>query len=99
MLDKKTKISDNGKTSQTYYNLYAEFLLFKDSAAYAAMQKWHRNLESTHSNNKLIQGVVDSFDYPISYPNGLKQTHSMEVIMTQEHSSTNKKLKYNQTHI
>ena len=69
----------------------------KTPKLYAAMQKVHPNVKSTDCNYKLIQGVADSFDYPIS-PNDLKQTKSMPIIMKQEHSSTEKRMN-NPNHI
>jgi hypothetical protein len=66
---------------------YDKFLLFKGSAAYSTMEKNDYNVKSSPDNSKLIQGVSDNFDCSISSPNGLKQTHSMAIIMTQEKTS------------
>ena len=76
------ELSQFGVTSS-----YDEFLLFKDSAAYAAMKRGYQDVKSSEENHKLIQGIADNFDCSISSPSGLKQTHSMAVIMTQEHLS------------
>ena len=73
------ELSDFGITSS-----YDEFLLFKDSAACTAREKGYQNVKSAAENEKLIQGIADNFDCHISSPNGLKQTHSMAVIVIQE---------------
>ena len=67
---------------------YDEFRLFKGSAAYAATETGQQTCLTTRGNRKLIQGISDNFDCSIASPNGLKQTHSMAIIMTQEHVST-----------
>ena len=61
---------------------YDEYLQLKGSAAFAVRQKeasWVLN-----NSKKLIQAVGDNFDAKLSTPNGLKQTHSMALILTQE---------------
>ena len=62
-----------------------EFLLFKGSEICPETDKDHKRRKSNDENNKLIQGVSDNFDCKISSQNGLSQTRSMVVIMTQEH--------------
>ena len=69
---------------------YDEFLLFKVSAACAETDKDHKQCKSNDSSNKLIQ---DNFDCKIPSQNGLKQTHSMAVIMRQEHETAEKPLR------
>ncbi|MES9884040.1 MAG: hypothetical protein ABW185_24600 [Sedimenticola sp.] len=61
---------------------YDEFKRFKASAAAAAMSNNspHKDLLS---GAHLIQSVGDNFDATICSQNGLKQTHSMALIMTQ----------------
>ena len=73
------ELSDFGITSSD-----DEFLLFEDSAACTAMEKGDQNFKTAAENEKLIQAIADNFDCNISSPNGLKQTHSMVVIVTQE---------------
>jgi hypothetical protein len=63
---------------------YDEFKLFQGSAA-AASQDLTKDLFCQGS--KIIQAVEDNFDADISSPNGLKQTHCMAIIMTQENIS------------
>ena len=77
------ELSEFGITSS-----YNEYLLFNGWAAYASMEHEFQKVRSARENHKLIQGVADNFDCSISSPNGLKQTHSKAVIMTQEHIST-----------
>ena len=63
-------------------------MLFKGSTAYAAIEHEYQKVRSTRENHKLVQSVADNFDCSISTRNGSKQTHSMAVIMAQEHIST-----------
>ena len=72
---------------------YDEFLLHKGSTACAEADKDHKRCKSNDGNNNLIQGVSDNFDCKITSQNGLKQTHSMAVIMTQEHEAVEKPLR------
>lgn len=65
---------------------YDEFTQFKASAAADAIKNG-KQICPTH-NGKLLQAVGDNFDANISSPNGLKQTHSMALIITQENQST-----------
>ena len=52
------------------------------------MKHGYQKVKSARKNHKLIQGVADNFGCSISPPNGLKQTQSMALIMTQEHILT-----------
>ena len=52
------------------------------------MEHGYQKVRSARKNHNLIQAVADNFDFSISSPNGLKQTHSMAVIMTQKDIST-----------
>ena len=61
---------------------YDEYRLFRVSVA-CAVQKRQAKF-SLHNSKKLIQAVGDNFDAKLSTPNGLKQTHSMALILTQE---------------
>ena len=54
----------------------------------AAMKHGYQKVRFARQNYKLIQGVADNFECLIPSPNGLKQTYSMGVIMTQGHTST-----------
>ena len=61
---------------------YDEYLQFKGSMANAVRKKeltWSKN-----SSGKLTQTVGDNFDAKLSTQNGLKQTHNMALILTQE---------------
>ena len=72
---------------------YDEFLLFKGSAACVETDKDHKRCKSNDGNNKLIQVVSDNFDCKMCSQNGVKQTHSVVVIMTQEHETVEKPLR------
>ena len=72
---------------------YDEFLLFKGLAAWDETDKDKKWCKSSHGNNKLIQDVSDHFDCKMSSQNELKQTHSMVVILTQEHETVEKLLR------
>ena len=66
---------------------YDEFKLFKSSCAFhSSNEKIPKQLST---NNNLIQGVGDNFDCDIHSQNGLKQTHSMALILTQQEKSEN----------
>ena len=72
---------------------YDEFLLFKGSAACVETDKDHKRCNSNDGNNKLIQVVSDNFDCKMCSQNGVKQTHSVVVIMTQVHETVEKPLR------
>ena len=57
------------------------------------LNKDQKRCKSNDGSNKLIQGVSDHFECKISSQNGLKQTHSMAVIMTLEHETVKKPLR------
>ena len=57
------------------------------------LNKDQKRCKSNDGSNKLIQGVSDHFECKISSQNGLKQTHSMAVIMTLEHETVEKPLR------
>ena len=64
---------------------YDEYRQFKDSVANAVRKNeltWSQN-----SSGKLIQTVGNNFDAKPLTQNGLKQTHSTTLIITQERSS------------
>ena len=52
------------------------------------MELEYQKVRSARENHKLMQGVADNFDWSVSSPNRLKQTHSIAVIMTMKHIST-----------
>ena len=56
----------------------------------AAGKNSQRGCTTTEDNQKLVQGISDNFDCNILSQNGLKQTHSMAVIMTQKHQTIEK---------
>ena len=72
---------------------YDEFLLFKGSTACSETDKSYKLCKSNDGNNKLIQGVSHNFDCKLSSQNGLKQTHSVALIMKQEHETVEKPLR------
>ena len=55
---------------------------FRTSAATWSAKKQSHGILSLHSNG-LIQAVDDNFDCNISSMNGLRQTHSLAVMMLQ----------------
>lgn len=61
---------------------YDELKRFRTSAAAFASTKITTRVLRHHSQG-LVQGVADNFDCVISSMNGLKQTHSLALIMTQ----------------
>ena len=61
---------------------YDELKRFRASAAASASTKITTSILRHHSQG-LVQGVADNFDCMISSMNGLKQTHSLALIMTQ----------------
>ena len=68
-------------------SFYNEYLLFRGSASYAAMEHGYQKVRSATENHKLIHGSADNFECSISSPNGLKKTHNMAVKMTEERIS------------
>ena len=64
---------------------YDEFKRFKSSAALHTSNEKIPKILSLNGN--LIQGVGDNFDCTINSQNGLKQTHSMALILTQQETS------------
>lgn len=64
---------------------YSEVLRFKASAAVAATQDVQNNLRAiTDAKHGLIQAVADNFDANISSQNGLRSTHALALLLTQE---------------
>ena len=67
---------------------YDEMLRFKASAASAAAGDVNSNLRViTDSKEGLIQAVADNYDANISSQNGLKSTHALALLLTQEKES------------
>ena len=67
---------------------YDEMLRFKASAASAAAGDVNSNLRAiTDSKEGLIQAVADNYDANISSQNGLKSTHALALLLTQEKES------------
>ena len=67
---------------------YDEMLRFKASAASAAAGDVNSNLRAiTDSKEGLIQAVADNYDANISSQNGLKSTHDLALLLTQEKES------------
>ena len=67
---------------------YSEVLRFKASAATAAAQDVHSNLRViTDAKHGLIQAVADNFDANISSQNGLRSTHALVLLLTQENKT------------
>lgn len=60
---------------------------------FAETDKDHKRWNSNNGNNKLIQHFSDNFDCKISSQNILKQSHSMAVVMAQEHETVRKPLR------
>jgi len=61
---------------------YDEYLRFRSSAAVHASQFAKTSIFSNHTAG-LVQAVADNFDCNISSMNGLKQTHSLALMMLQ----------------
>ena len=67
---------------------YSEVLRFKASAATAAAQDVHSNLRAiTDAKHGLIQAVADNFDAKVSSQNGLRSTHALALLLTQENKT------------
>lgn len=67
---------------------YDELNRFKSSAAVTAGGNCKSNLRAiTDSGGGLIQAVADNFDANISSQNGLKSTHALALLLTQQQSS------------
>ena len=67
---------------------YDEMQRFKASAASAAAGDVNSNLRDiTDSKEGLIQAVADNYDANISSQNGLKSTHDLALLLTQEKES------------
>ena len=65
--------------------LYSEVLRFKASAV---AQDLHSNLRAiTDAKHGLIQAVADNFDANISSQNGLRSTHALALLLTQENKT------------
>ena len=59
---------------------YDEIKLFRTSAAFEGNKLSTDSVLRDH-NSGLIQAVSDNFDCNISSPNGLKQTHSLAMLL------------------
>ena len=60
---------------------YTEFLRFRTSAA---SNQNDNILDSLPKNGGQVQAIADNYDRTISSPNGLKQTHELAMIITQQ---------------
>ena len=65
---------------------YDEPVRFRTSAAAWGAQRQSLGILSHHSNG-LVQAVADNFDCNISSMNGLKQTHSLAIMLLQQEQS------------
>ena len=61
---------------------YDELKLFRSSAAVEGNKASTKSILK-NSSVGLVQAVADNYDCNISSPNGLRQTHSLAMIMTQ----------------
>ena len=72
---------------------YDETKLFRSSAAVEGNKLSTESILKSESHG-LVQAVADNFDCNIASPNGLRQTHSLAMIMTQKVSDDSKDRKH-----